>query len=308
MKEIVPKDIETANQWSLVLYSRGIPHELIARSDLLAILVDDEDLDRALEEIRAFELENRGWPWSYPGAAYELHEIEGPILGLLVVASIFSLFLSDVVRDVLVSIGANESYAVFKQGQWWRPVTALTLHQDPSHLLSNMVMGGLFIVLLAQLVGGPLTWTLALGSGVIGNLLAISIKPGEVSSIGASTSVFGVLGALCGVLLSKGMRGEVPYKRPLIYLGTGLALLSFLGVGDKSTDRTAHLMGFLTGFAMGMATGWYWRKLSPAFERHALLVYTLLIGLVGGAWVAGLLATQRLTQVLHLMGIILGLS
>ncbi len=305
MKEIKPQDMETTHEWSLVLQARGIPHKIVIKGETSSILVDDEHFIGALKEIKAFELENKGWP---PKSSFQrenqIQDFEATILGIFVVGSVLSLLLSDVLHGLFVSVGANESHAVFREGQWWRPITALTLHQDPAHLLSNLVMGGLFWFFLAQLIGGALAWTLALASGIVGNLLSISLKPESGGSIGASTSVFGIVGALLGLNLSNRTGGEGHYKRLLIYLGSGLALLSFLGVGDEDTDRTAHFMGFFAGLFMGMITGWQRVWLSSFFERHRLLVYGILIGVVTGAWATGLLVTHRLSQVFHLMAVL----
>ena len=40
----------------------------------------------------------------------------------------------------------------------WRAVTALTLHSDLAHLAGNAFFGGVFGVLLAQILGGGLAW------------------------------------------------------------------------------------------------------------------------------------------------------
>ena len=41
--------------------------------------------------------------------------------------------------DALLLWGGRYAPDIFKEGQWWRWVSSLLLHQSFSHLLSNMV-------------------------------------------------------------------------------------------------------------------------------------------------------------------------
>jgi len=277
-------------EWSLVLHSRGIPHILKTDGDGWSLQVDEIYKDRAIEEIRAFEAENDHWPLKAFGAhgrEYELKAIEGTVFASIAVFSVFALFLSDSLRPILIEIGANDGERLLS-GQWWRIITALTLHADPVHLLSNLFMGTIFLVLLSQLVGTPIAWTLALFTGAVGNLASAVLVQRHGASIGASTSIFGLLGSISGFCLIRASREKQSYRRPLFYLGAGLALLSFLGVGDANTDRTAHLMGFLIGLVSGGLLGPRPQKATEFAERYRLLIYTILTALVAASWAVAL--------------------
>jgi membrane associated rhomboid family serine protease len=142
------------------------------------------------------------------------------------------------------------------QGEWWRTVTALTLHGDVPHLGANLVIGLLFAIFLQPLLGTGLTWILIILAGVLGNFAnAFAYSGGQHASIGASTAVFGALGILVGIEVVS--RWREPHTRNrwslIVPVGAGLALLAFLGVGDQGSrvDVMAHLWGLLCGFPLG---------------------------------------------------------
>jgi rhomboid protease GluP len=49
--------------------------------------------------------------------------------------------------------------------------------------------------------------------------------------------------------------GPSRFRRVLLPLGGGLALLSFFGTGGERTDLGAHLFGFSAGLGLGAAAG-----------------------------------------------------
>ena len=299
MIEITVPDPVVANEWSLVLHARGIQHELVVTPSGIFILLDEEYLDDAWAEIEEYEAENRALEQQDHILSDGFKEVRGAMFACLLLFASFSLLLSGHVHQTLITIGANEAEGVLDKGQLWRPVTALTLHRDPSHLLSNMVIGGVFMVVLIQLTGAPLAWSVAFLAGVLGNVFSLFVRGHSVASIGASTAVFGVLGAMTGILLVKSMIANGNYKRPLCYLGTGLALLSFLGTGDEFTDRTAHLTGFLAGGAMGVLIGIMdQHRLKDGLKGMAFCVYLSIIIAIIGAWYVGIRLTG-MTQVVH---------
>jgi rhomboid protease GluP len=152
----------------------------------------------------------------------------------------------------------NRGEAVFQGGEWWRPFTALFLHADLEHLLGNLLSGLIFTMFLARTIGPWRAWGLTLLAGTLGNLAAAWLRLGrEVSSLGASTAVFGALGLLagCGIVQARrgARRGGVwPVAVPLV---AGLVLLAWLGSGGERTDILAHLAGFACGLLLGLPAG-----------------------------------------------------
>ncbi len=152
-------------------------------------------------------------------------------------------------------------------GQWWRPVTALTLHADAGHLLSNLAFGGFYGLLAGRVLGGGVAWLSIVIAGSLGNAATALFRGAEHASIGASTAVFAILGMLVADGLRPVAREARLFKRmaPLII---GVVVFSMTGLGGERTDVGAHVAGFV----VGLPTGWLigrWPAAGPAPQRFA---------------------------------------
>ena len=153
----------------------------------------------------------------------------------------------------------NSSQALFAQGQWWRPLTALFLHADAAHLFGNLLFSVALFSLVTSALGSRTGWLLILASGTIGNALTAWFHhPSSYESLGASTAVFGALGILTGLSTSAAWRSRA--RRHPIHLllpaVSGMILLSWLGSGEAPVDVLSHLLGFLTGGFLGWMATW----------------------------------------------------
>jgi len=153
---------------------------------------------------------------------------------------------------------SNSSRAVFAEGQWWRPLTALFLHGDFDHLLGNVVFGLLFFLLVSRSVGPRTGWLLIFLSGTLGNLVTAWIRyPVAIQSLGASTATFGAIGILVGQGTAATWR-SASHRRwvsLIVPVGAGLVLLGWLGAGEPPTDVLGHLIGFVVGWMLGVTAG-----------------------------------------------------
>jgi len=187
----------------------------------------------------------------------------GALPTALWVACLCAVFWLQRDHSALVALGASSAQGLIADGEWWRPFTALFLHADRMHLLSNVASGVLFGTWVCRSLGPWLGWALILSAGTLGNTLnAISRLDTSFTSLGASTAVFGALGILTGVAIFQVTRDRPGPKsfRYLVPLGGGLVLLSWLGVGsDPRTDVTGHVCGFAAGILLGVAAAW-WRR------------------------------------------------
>ena len=160
-------------------------------------------------------------------------------------------------QSALVECGRVDALAMVEQGQWWRAVTALTLHADVVHLLSNLLAGAGFAWLVGRFFSAALGWCLIVLCGVGGNLLNTWVYyPAAHTSIGASTAVFAALGLLTGVGIWAALVAPERHwsmSRWLLPLFGGLTLLGLLGTGAgrANVDVAAHLSGFLCGLLVG---------------------------------------------------------
>jgi membrane associated rhomboid family serine protease len=157
-------------------------------------------------------------------------------------------------------------------------VTALTLHADAAHLVSNLVTGALVATAVCWAVGpGVGAWAL-LVAGAAGNWATALLHATGHRAVGASTSIFGGVGVLVGLAI---VRRE---RRAWVPLAAGLALLGFLGTGERA-DLLAHLFGFAAGVVAGSAVA-----PMPVLRSRAAqsLLALAALGAVGGCWLLAL--------------------
>jgi len=153
----------------------------------------------------------------------------------------------------LLVFGARFTPAI-SAGEPWRLVSCIFLHGDMMHLGLNMV--ALFgLGRICEAVYGPvrLSWLL-LCSGIAGS--ALSMYGGTPLSVGASGSVFGLLGA--GVVFGLRYRHylEGPLKK---VFGRGLmpwVILNIsIGLFVPQIDNLGHLGGLAGGAVMALLLG-----------------------------------------------------
>ena len=257
-----------ARHLALVLQSMRIPCGVAETEEGHAVLVRRKQSDAAREQIERYERENRGWPPREPGFAPLPSGGHAAILygGLLVLVHI--LAIEGRYGIDWRGLGRNASELV-AAGEWWRTITALTLHGDLAHLAGNIVFGAAFAVVLSQTVGAGVAWWGFLLSGAFGNWVNDALRSAAHSSVGASTAVFGALGMQIAAEWAR--RGDA--NRPTTRLRRwtpvvmGVALLAWSGMGGITTESSAlerhaaldkvdigaHLAGFAVGAALGLS-------------------------------------------------------
>ncbi|WP_224956556.1 rhomboid family intramembrane serine protease [Geomonas subterranea] len=245
--------LRQARLWALVLESRYIESRLEPGPRGWQIWVAPENYEAACRELNLYVEENRNWPPFLP-TVHPMKENTLPTLSILILLATFHN-LTSLDLKVLghypvdwIDIG-NAHAGLILKGEWWRLVTALTLHADALHLVSNLAIGGVFIVYLCRDLGSGLAWTLLLASGVCGNLANAYIQLPSHTSVGASTAVFGAVGILGAVTMTR-YRHHLRRRWPLP-IAAALSLLVLLGTEGERTDLGAHLFGFLFGCLFG---------------------------------------------------------
>ena len=277
---------QQARTWALVLDSRAIPCCIESIGADWRLLVPEHHLESACREVHLYEEANRNWP-PIPPATRQLVENTLPTASVLLLLAIlhnltligFSLPERGVID--LHEIGAAHA-ADIQNGLWWQCVTALTLHGDLTHLLSNLTIGGVFIILLCRELGSGLAWTLLLASGTVGNLINAWVQSPAHRSVGASTAVFGAVGILAAVSMVRDRHRL--RRRWFIPVAAGLALLAILGTEGKNTDLGAHLFGFCAGVLCGVGAEFLMGKYGRPKELLNFLLAVLSGVVVVGAW------------------------
>ena len=240
-----------AEIWSLVLTARDVPHKILYSVNGCRIAVPPDHENWAATELEKYENENREWPLMFEATSW-YPNAQSTFWTLLILTAVFSISFSENWRGRLIAIGSGDVDSILHDGQWWRLVTALTLHTDPPHLLGNMMMGGLLMIWLCSLLGIGLGWGITLLSGILGNLINALVHGEAHSSIGSSTAIFGALGVIIAFQTLSARRFSL--RDCAIPLGAGFALLGFLGAHGERTDLGAHLFGFLSGLILGLLT------------------------------------------------------
>jgi membrane associated rhomboid family serine protease len=140
------------------------------------------------------------------------------------------------------------------EGEMWRAVTALTLHGDAAHALSNALALAIFFGAAAGQVGVGLAAALILLAGAAGNLANSLLQGSPHNSVGASTAVFGALGILGSLAVMRHRREVRDKRRAWVIVGAALALLGMLGAGQGG------VVGLVVALAVvrspGLAVQW----------------------------------------------------
>jgi len=287
-------DRRQLESWLLALRARAVP--VTVQHSALGVGVDVHvlpmHLDAARAELDAIDAEEiearRAADAPVPEHARE-HSRLAPLGGALFALALVGFYLvtgPSAARSFWFSSGASDAPRVLA-GEWWRAVTALTLHADSTHVLSNVALGAVVITLVMRRVGVGVGAALVVLTGVGGNLVNAWAYGEHHSSIGFSTAVFGTIGLLGGLTYAGALRDRATLRgRPAwIAIGGALGLLAMLGASERS-DLLAHLFGMLAGLGVGVVVGIArWRPRTWPWQV-ALGVGT--VAFVAGCWIFAL--------------------
>ncbi len=280
---------EKAMLWSLVLSAVGIPHHLANTENGWVILVPEESSREAVRQIELFELENKkDEKDGQTPKSNQIRYARKTLWTLLVLSALMSVTFRYEIRDLLLEAGAADSDRML-DGQWWRAITALFLHADPSHFFSNVAIGGFIVFWLIEETGPGTGWFLTLFTGACGNWLnAMAHGHDGHLSIGASTAVFGAMGTLFAIRAVKSGRSGV-FRETARILAAGMALLAMLGSGKGRVDMGAHFFGFTVGLFTGGATAFFREYLPRDLRNGGRILGILAVLAAAAAWTAAAL-------------------
>jgi rhomboid protease GluP len=245
------------DELGLMFEATALPYTLAEDGSMWAISIAPEFAARAHDEMQHFAAERS----LFAARQRERRGLQArvPFGGAVAGAAGYAVVLLLVAYGVgdspfsvdWVAAGALKASPSGQHLEWWRALTALTLHQSPEHLLSNLVFGAAGGVLCTRLFGYGIGWFGILISGVLANTVEMSIAPAGYSAIGASTAVFGSVGLLSGYA----WRQRLTLRERWLYRWTplmgGVSLLALLGAGGEHVDVLGHLLGFLAGLLLG---------------------------------------------------------
>ena len=234
-----------------MLASQGIEAVMDQSDEGWVLLVEPRHYDRALANLKQYKLENRGWQWrqTLPKAGLLFHWG-----GLGWAAAIIAVYYWSAVRFPGISVAGILDRVKVRQGQWWRLWTAITLHQNVSHLMANATTGFILMGLAMASYGAGVALLAAFVAGAVGNVAGLFLYSQPHQSLGASGMVMGALGLV--TVQSFSFWRKHPFGRRLFVRGfaAGMLILTLIGFSPEA-DIVAHVGGFIAGAIFGCALG-----------------------------------------------------
>ncbi len=244
-----------ADEWAVVLTATGIPHRLRHRPDGWALIVAPLDAHAALDALDGYDREKQD------ESADTVADVATPVRGATALGAAVALLLIGFFavtgprtgHSVWFARGSAAAERIVA-GEWWRTVTALTLHADAPHLLGNAAASVVLLGAVSRELGPGVGLWLLLLAGAGGNALTAVAHGAHHTSVGASTAIFGAIGILATTRVLARGRGRRAARKPWVVLAACLALLALLGTSPDA-DILAHLFGLLVGGVLGLAAG-----------------------------------------------------
>jgi len=264
-----------AMDWSLVLASQDIGCTIVhsPEENRWGLEVGAPDHDRAVAAIRQYQWENRGWPWRHPLPWPGMTFHWGGLVWCVLLVGIHVVAAN---HPQLPKVGMLDSAAV-RSGEWWRIFTAMTLHADTGHLVSNVTLGFVLFGLAMARFGAGVGLLAAYLAGAGGNLLGLWLYPDPYHGLGASGMVMGALGLVAVQSLTPGNPHPHALRILLGSLLAGFMLFLLLGTNPQS-DLLAHLGGFIAGCGLGGLL--VWTKVSNRPDGHVNFSAGLLLAVL----------------------------
>lgn len=279
----------------------NVPHGILQVDTSFVVVVQSEQADKAREELLRYERENVGWPPRETATKPISYGIHAAILYGGIMTFMFLLQHEQRYGLDWAALGRADA-GLIRSGEWWRAITALSLHVDLTHLAGNIVFGALFSLILAQSIGVGLAWWGFLLSGALGNVLNAWFQDPSHLSIGASTAVFGALGVQ--VAFEWARRKELSYRgwRRWAPVVMGFGLLGWLGMGGASIEdpktyegalQKVDVMAHVFGFGVGALFGFVAARQRASLRFRPLTQVALTLSVVFALAAAWTLAISR---------------
>lgn len=250
---------------AFVLRAVGIGSEIVKVDEAFVLFVEPGASTFALDQLARYYAENAPRPASSPPDTLD-HAWIAP--ALYVIALLTTAFLAGRGFFGFDWYGAGALASTARtHHEIWRSITALTLHADHQHLLSNIGFGSLFAFAAARLIGYGITFAATFIAAVLGNALNSVLMPSTHMSIGASTMVFATLGLVAAYSWRIQYSGKLRWAHRWAPLVVGVMLLGFLGASGENTDVLGHLTGFFCGVLGGILLA---QLPAPLFKKRSV--------------------------------------
>lgn len=269
-----------ADEWSLVLVSQGIESRITRDERGWGLLVQPSEVTRSVQILQIYQRENRHWLRYFQAAPDHPGFHPGVILWAIL---LILIHLWQATTPEVRERGVCDT-AQLLQGEVWRLWTAISLHTNLTHLVSNLVLGSLLLGLAMARFGPGWVQLTSLLGGVTAISVSAAVHGLGHHLLGASGMVMTALGLLAIGSIGSHL-GHLPLRTWLVR-GLLASVLLFLLIGlDPSSDVIAHAVGFLAGLALGLPLRYLpdtWRTSSTANQLAALTTFLIM----AAAWIA----------------------
>ena len=267
---------------ALVLQAMDIDHGIRFHAGTWVLMVPGSRAAEAVDQLDSYVRENQDWPKRR--TVLRSHRVGARgVAGYAVVLMLVAAAKEGAVFDKDWFGAGLMQAGMVRDGEWWRTLTALTLHLNGEHLLSNLLFGAAFGLMTGHLLGNGLAWFSILVAGAAGNALNAMVQPYGHTAVGASTAVFAALGLSAAFVWRRRRDASQHWAIRWAPVVGAIVLLAYTGSGGERTDVVAHLTGFLAGIGMGA----YYGGLGPAVASRARtqrLLGAAAVVLVALAW------------------------
>jgi len=186
-----------------------------------------------------------------------------PVATMIILAVTVFLYLGQVLTqstnsgyDILFLLGGKIN-SLIEQGQIWRLITPVFLHGSISHVLLNMY--ALFVLgkVLESAYGHGRFLLLYFISAFAGNVMSFIMTSN--ASLGASTAIFGLIGAEAIFVIRNKRFYGTRYQSTIANIGMIIALNLAIGfLPGTSIDYWGHLGGLFGGCLFAYLAGPQW--------------------------------------------------
>ena len=270
------------------MQSLAIPFEVVDNGTRYLLLVPASFDEKAKFELWQYETENQAPAPDRDKLTPVYQDGLWGVACYIAVISVVAVLAGETVFNADWTSAGRIDGMLIRHGEWWRTVTALTLHSGLPHFVGNVLFGTLFGIMAGRVLGSGITWLTVLLSGAAGNFLNTMLLDPSHRAIGASTAVFAALGLVAGFSWRAKLFAQDRWAYRLGPIVGGIALLAFTGTGapGSNTDTGAHLAGFICGFLSGMVLTRFYAIIPDARVQQyagyaALMIVTL-------SWIAAL--------------------
>ncbi|HWK22615.1 MAG TPA: rhomboid family intramembrane serine protease [Ureibacillus sp.] len=173
-----------------------------------------------------------------------------PVVSIIIAINFIVYIITMIpnVGDTVFYTGMSVNYLI-GEGQWWRVITSLFLHAGFMHVLFNMFSLFLFGPELEKIAGKARFVTIYALAGIFGNVATFVTQDGMYASVGASGSIYGILGAFAALVYYT--RRTMPQLKqvimPLIIISVIITFIS------PNINVAGHIGGLITGFLLGLS-------------------------------------------------------